>query len=193
MYKRVCCIHTYDLHVHVCVSVVWLFLLYKLKEISVFHYEVHMYLYLSKCTHDDPKIKIAFTKQPHTTRIENMAPIHKILYNYVLWSVVSFLHFTCSVLIPSSPLETDGPSLQHLNKGRPRPVRHHRRKPAALKQQANDTPDSVWEEGKTTIEEPDAVKTPVKETTKPKTPETLKNPEPVVLKLPEPQSPQPSK
>ena len=99
-----------------------------------------------------------------------------------------------SVLIPSSPLQTDGPSLQHLNKGRPRPVRHHRRKPAALRQQADDQPDSVWDSAKITVEEPDTQKSPQNTSSKTpeppvsKTPEP-KHPEPTTLKTPEPVSP----
>ncbi len=100
------------------------------------------------------------------------------------------------VLIPSSPLQTDGPSLQHLNKNRPRPVRHHRRKPAALKQQANDLPDSVWNmptdepdtKKESVVKTPEPVKPKTPEPVKPKTPELIrpKTPEPVKPKTPEP-------
>lgn len=71
-----------------------------------------------------------------------------------------------------------------MNKGRPRPVRHHRRKPVALKEQANDQPDSIWT--KTSVDEPDNT---AAVSSKSKTPEPAnksKTPEPAKSKTPEP-------
>lgn len=53
--------------------------------------------------------------------------------------------FKFLVVLPSNPLATDGPTLQHLGKQRPRPVRHHHHRPAALKRNATDGHISLWE------------------------------------------------
>lgn len=58
-----------------------------------------------------------------------------------------YLHvsFKFVVVLPSNPLATDGPTLQHLGKQRPRPVRRHHHRPAALKRNATDGHISLWE------------------------------------------------
>ena len=53
--------------------------------------------------------------------------------------------FKFVVVLPSNPLATDGPTLQHLGKQRPRPARRHHHRPAALKRNATDGHISLWE------------------------------------------------
>ena len=62
-----------------------------------------------------------------------------VIINYICMS------FKFVVVLPSNPLATDGPTLQHLGKQRPRPARRHHHRPAALKRNATDGHISLWE------------------------------------------------
>ena len=126
----------------------------------------------------ETKIRLKEKEEEEEMMMRWKKKVRRLVVHHFVACRVIFESFFSSVLIPSSPLQTDGPSLQHLNKNRPRPVRHHRRKPAALRQQANDLPDSVWDKPTNGIEEPDSKDERV---LKPKTPEPIKPilPEPV--------------
>jgi hypothetical protein len=59
------------------------------------------------------------------------------------------------VTLPTKPLSTDGPTLQHLGAQRPRPARKHRHRPAATKQQTDSEEVSVWKAPPTTSDDID--------------------------------------
>ena len=63
----------------------------------------------------------------------------------LMYNVHVFIFIYSLVVLPSDPLTTDGPTLQHLGNKRPRPPRRNQNRPAGLKKAAETGPSSIWD------------------------------------------------